>query len=397
MSNKRLSVLYITFNTFIISGVALFTPILYIFLVKLGYSYTEVGVYLSVFWGAAALSELPSGILADTIGQKKIVMLSCVLRAVGLAMLITDNFVLLMLSGLITGIAEAMLSGSLSSWYMNQLEDKSTVSLDRVFSRVAFFGALFSLCIGFVSAQFLFKVYLFLPVMISVLFFVVLAIVIYFVLPERKLNIRSNELTAGFEKVEQSWMQNARNIWVLFRSNNVLFVVLLLLIAPTILDIGPSNQWQVAFSDEIGFLWIGISVMGILTNLAIPKIPKIGSGLQEIIFYMVLDIPIIVLITFSKLSIVFFMLHIIIFTIMSIKISVYMHQHLVKDDALRSSFVSTFYTLESLISMTLLPLNGLISEIHHMFYAWNVFVIISIVLSMAYILILVRKQYLLIK
>ncbi|PNZ24325.1 hypothetical protein CD122_11425, partial [Staphylococcus rostri] len=350
MSNKRLSVLYITFNTFIISGVALFTPILYIFLVELGYSYTEVGVYLSVFWGAAALSELPSGILADTIGQKKIVMLSCVLRAVGLAMLITDNFVLLMLSGLITGIAEAMLSGSLSSWYMNQLEDKSTVSLDRVFSRVAFFGALFSLCIGFVSAQFLFKVYLFLPVMISVLFFVVLAIVIYFVLPERKLNIRSNELTAGFEKVEQSWMQNARNIWVLFRSNNVLFVVLLLLIVPTILDIGPSNQWQAAFSDEIGFLWIGISVMGILTNLAIPKIPKIGSGLQEIIFYMVLDIPIIVLITFSKLSIVFFMLHIIIFTIMSIKISVYMHQHLVKDDALRSSFVSTFYTLESLIT-----------------------------------------------
>ncbi|MGV3043048.1 MFS transporter [Staphylococcus rostri] len=397
MSNKRLSVLYITFNTFIISGVALFTPILYIFLVELGYSYTEVGVYLSVFWGAAALSELPSGILADTIGQKKIVMLSCVLRAVGLAMLITDNFVLLMLSGLITGIAEAMLSGSLSSWYMNQLEDKSTVSLDRVFSRVAFFGALFSLCIGFVSAQFLFKVYLFLPVMISVLFFVVLAIVIYFVLPERKLNIRSNELTAGFEKVEQSWMQNARNIWVLFRSNNVLFVVLLLLIVPTILDIGPSNQWQAAFSDEIGFLWIGISVMGILTNLAIPKIPKIGSGLQEIIFYMVLDIPIIVLITFSKLSIVFFMLHIIIFTIMSIKISVYMHQHLVKDDALRSSFVSTFYTLESLITMTLLPLNGLISEIHNMFYAWNVFVIISIVLSMAYILILVRKQYLLIK
>ncbi|KIX90211.1 hypothetical protein TP70_08850 [Staphylococcus microti] len=114
MSEKRLSYLFTTFNTFIISGVALFTPILYIFLIKLGYSYTEVGIYLSVFWGASAISELPSGILADTIGQKQIVILSCIFRAVGLAFLVTDQFILLIISGLVTGVAEAMLSGSLT-------------------------------------------------------------------------------------------------------------------------------------------------------------------------------------------------------------------------------------------------------------------------------------------
>ena len=392
MSEKRLSYVFTTFNTLIISGVALFTPILYIFLIKLGYSYTEVGIYLSVFWGASAISELPSGILADTIGQKQIVILSCIFRAVGLAFLVTDQFILLILSSIVTGVAEAMLSGSLTSWFMNQLEDKNSVPLDHILSRVALFSAMFSLIVGFVSAQFLFKIYLFLPIILSVIFFIMLAILIYFLLPEQKVINKEVHLRDGVKKIENTWIKTASNILKLFIENKLLVVVLLLLILPTIVDIGPSNQWQVAFNDEIGFLWIGISVMGMLTNLVIPKIPRIGTGLKEIVIYLIFDMLIVWLITLTEYNILFFMLHIAVFTIISVKISVYMHQQLITDDSLRSSFISTFYTLESLITMALLPLNGWITEQKSIFVAWHIFLIMSIALLLVYIAILYKKK-----
>ncbi|KIX90066.1 hypothetical protein TP70_09655 [Staphylococcus microti] len=275
---------------------------------------------------------------------------------------------------------------------MNQLEDKNSVPLDRIFSRVAFFSAMFSLLVGFVSAQFLFKIYLFLPIIISVIFFIMLAILIYFLLPEQKVIKKEVYFSDGVKKIENTWVKTASNIFKLFIQNKLLVVVLLVLILPTIVDIGPSNQWQVAFNDEIGYLWIGISVMGMLTNLVIPKIPRIGSGLKEIVIYLVFDMLIIWLMTVTEHNILFFMLHIAIFTIMSVKISVYMHQQLITDDSLRSSFISTFYTLESLITMTLLPLNGWITEQKSIFEAWHVFLIISIGLLLIYVAILYKKN-----
>lgn len=89
---------------------------------------------------------------------------------------------------------------------------------------------------------------------------------------------------------------------------------------------------------------------------------------------------IIFIITLGEYSIVFFMLHIIIFTIISIKINVYMHRGLVKSDSIRSSFISSFYTIESVITMSLLPLNGYVSQQKNIFYAWDMFICICLLL-----------------
>lgn len=374
MTNNKLNKIFIMFNTSILSGIALFLPIIYIYLIKLGYSFTEAGLYLSVFWGAAAISELPTGILADTIGQKKIVIYSCIMRSFGLILLLNENFYLLILSGAITGVAEAMLSGSLGSWYMNQLSDKKSVNLENVFSKAALFGSLFSLLVGFISAEFLFKFNTTLPIIISVLYFIVLSFLIYIILPERKPKSGIETLNEGVKKVESLWYQNLKSLLSLFKTNKFLILILIILVVPSILDIGPSNQWQVAFKSNIAYIWLGISSIGMLTNLIIPRIPRFLSGLKEIIVYIFLDMILIFSITFSGKAIIFFMLHIIIFTIMSVKINVYMHRDLVKNDNLRSSFISSFYTIESAITMSLLPLNGYISQQKNIFYAWDVFI-----------------------
>ncbi|MBT2830326.1 MFS transporter [Staphylococcus coagulans] len=380
MNEYKLTQLFIGFNTSILSGIALFSPVIYIFLINLGYSFTEAGLYLSIFWGAAAISELPTGILADTIGQKRVVIYSCLMRACGLILLVSENFFLLIVSGLITGVAESMLSGSLGSWYMNQLTDKKAMNLERVFSKVALFGSLFSLVVGFISAEYLFKININLPIILSALYFIVLSYLIYILLPERKGNSDVENLNAGVLQIKSIWFTNFKKLISIFRGDKSLVLILIMLVVPTILDIGPSNQWQVAFKSNIAYLWVGISLIGMLTNLIIPKIPKIFDGLKEIMVYIFIDIIIIFIMTHSEYSTIFFMVHIIIFTIISVKTSVYMHRDLVKNDSIRSSFISTFYTIESIVTMSLLPFNGYVSERRDVFYAWETFVYISLFL-----------------
>ncbi|AVP35875.1 MFS transporter [Staphylococcus felis] len=286
MYEARLNKLFIIFNTSILSGIALFSPIIYIFLINLGYTFIEAGLYLSIFWGAAAISELPTGILADTIGQKRIVIYSCLMRAFGLILLVNESFFVLILSGILTGVAEAMLSGSLGSWYMNQLAEKKSVNLERVFSKVALFGSLFSLIIGFISAEFLFKMHTTLPIILSAVYFIGLSYLIYIILPERKVKSEVETLNDGVKKVESLWYENFKKLLLVFSGDKSLVLILIILVVPTILDIGPSNQWQVAFKSNITYLWVGISLIGMITNLIIPKIPKIFSGLKEIIVYI---------------------------------------------------------------------------------------------------------------
>lgn len=388
---KMLTKLFILFNGLTISGIALFSPILYIFLIQMGYSYTEVGIYLSVFWGTSAICELPAGILADTIGQKKIVVYSCLIRALGLLLMTTNNFVLLISSSLFTGIAEAMLSGSLSSWYMNQLVDKNNVKLDNVFSKASFFSACSSLVIGFISAQYLFKINTFSPIILSVCFFIALSYITYKYLPEKNRSVE-RKINNSVKKIEFQWFNNFKALFEIFYSNKLLIFILLILVIPSILDIGPSNQWQIVFSDQLGYMWIAISLIGILTNLIIPKLPRLGDGIKEIVIYILIDMLILFLVTYTNWSLIFFIIHIMIFTITSVRLTVFMHQKLINSDHLRSSFISTFYTVEAFATMMLLPLNGFTTQIYDVFYAWNIFILISAFLLFFCIIIIFKNR-----
>ncbi|HEC2158385.1 hypothetical protein B5C01_05260 [Staphylococcus delphini] len=256
----------------------LFTPILYIFLIKYGYSYTEAGIYLSVFWGVSAITELPTGILADTIGQKMTVVLSCLLRGIGLGMLLVDHFFFLLLSAVLTGVAESMMSGTLSSWLMNQVKDKEILNLDHIFSRANLYGTCCSLIIGFLIAQYVFEYNKILPILMSAIYFLILSGVVLKYLPEKHRQPQHQD--HAFLNFRHSWKANIRKIWELLMTKKIIFLVIILLSWPEVLDIGPSNQWQVAFSGEtketiLGYMWVMISVVGMLMNLAVIYIVKL--------------------------------------------------------------------------------------------------------------------------
>ena len=79
---------YIMPNVMIVIGTSLFNPVLYLFLEQSNFSYTDISLYLSIFWLVTFISELPCGFVCDFIGHRESMICSCLLRFIGLIILV---------------------------------------------------------------------------------------------------------------------------------------------------------------------------------------------------------------------------------------------------------------------------------------------------------------------
>lgn len=210
MKNKIKS--YYILSSFIAIATQLFSAILYIFLIKENYSYTEISVYLSLFWLICTLCELPGGFLVDTLGSKKIMQISFLLRGVGLGILIIpNNFPCLLLSAILTGIAEALASGTAETWISNEIKkDNSKLSMQPIFAKNNIISPFFGMISGFVGAQILPNINMKLPFIISAVMFISLSLLVKIFIPEsneKKLNsIQKSSIVNMYKKTIKNSM-----------------------------------------------------------------------------------------------------------------------------------------------------------------------------------------------
>jgi len=144
---------------------------------------------------------------------------------------------------------------------------------------------------------------------------------------------------------------------------------MLLFVIPSILDLGPSNQWQAVFekldSDIIGYIWVGISVSGMLGSVIYEKLSDKLSKLRILYLFVVVNIGMLLVFVFIQnvyAKFILFMMYIVFFTLMGIQVNVFMHKYLVKSDENRTTTVSIFYTFESIIVAVLLSVNGVLTD-----------------------------------
>ena len=99
--------------------VGLVVPVLVLHLGARGLSLGAVGLLLSAYSLVALLLELPTGGLADVIGQRGVVVAAALASAVGLAALaLVAQPILLALGLAVLGLGRALSSGPLDSWYV---------------------------------------------------------------------------------------------------------------------------------------------------------------------------------------------------------------------------------------------------------------------------------------
>ena len=391
MSNTKFYYLYSILST---TALSFFNPILYIYLLSKDFSFTEVGLYLSIFWLASFMTELPCGAITDNIGAKNSILLSVIFRVVGLILLLSNSLILLYISAILSAIAESFQSGTLTSWLVNvNNKNNEEIDIDKILSRNSLYSLFFSAVIGFISAKYVYIYYKSLSIILSMLVFIISFFFTYVFMQklEETQKISVEKLKGSFVTVKNSLKET------LYVKSSVFLMILFVI--PSILDLGPSNQWQAVFekldADIIGYIWVGISVSGMLGSVIYEKLSNKLSKVRILYFFVVANIGILLVFIFIQnvyAKFVLFMLYIIFFTLMSIQVNVFMHKYLVKSDENRTTTVSLFYTFESIVVAILLSVNGLLTDKVGIENTWIIFTVIVGIIIILFIIVKLRRR-----
>ena len=373
MNNTKFYYLYSILFTI---GQSFFNPILYIYLLSKDFSFAEVGLYLTIFWLASFMTELPCGAITDNIGAKNSILLSMIFKVVGLILLLGNSLILLYISAIISAIAESFQSGTLTSWLVNvNNKNNEEIDIDKVLSRNSLYSLFFSAVIGFISAKYAYVYYKSLSIILSMIVFIISFLFTYIFM--KKLEQTQK---ISFEKLKDSLVTVKNSLKETLYVKSSVFLMLLFVI-PSILDLGPSNQWQAVFekldADIIGYIWVGISVSGMLGSVIYEKLSDKLSKLRILYLFVVVNIGMLLMFVFIQnvyAKFTLFMMYIVFFTLMGIQVNVFMHKYLVKSDENRTTTVSIFYTFESIIVAVLLSVNGVLTDKVGIENTWLVFI-----------------------
>ena len=392
MNNTKFYYLY---NILFTVALAFFNPILYIFLLSKNFSFAEVGMYLSIFWLVSFMTELPCGAITDNIGAKNSILLSSVFRVIGLILLLSNSLILLYISAILSAIAESFQSGTLISWLINvSKKNNEEINIDKILSKNSLYALFFSAIVGFISAKYVYVYYKSLSIILSMIVFIISLFITF-------LFMKNLEVTQkiSIEKLKGSLgtMKNSLRETLYVKSSVFLMI---LFVIPSILDLGPSNQWQAVFekfdADIIGYIWVGISVSGMLGSLIYEKLSNELSKLHVLYIFVVINIGTLLMFIFIQnvyAKFLLFMLYIILFNMMSIQVNVFMHKYLVKNDDNRTTIVSIFYTFESIIVAILLSVNGVLTDKVGIENTWLVFVGVIGVVIISFVLVMFKKRF----
>ena len=392
MNNTKFYYLY---NILVTVATAFFNPILYIYLLSKNFSFAEVGLYLSIFWLASFMTELPCGAITDNIGAKNSILLSSVFRVVGLILLLSNSLILLYISAILSAIAESFQSGTLTSWLVNvSNKNNEEVNIDKVLSRNSLYALFFSAIAGFISAKYVYVYYKNLSIILSMLVFIISLFITLLFMKNLEVTqkISIEKLKGSFGTVKNSLKET------LYVKSSVFLMILFVI--PSILDLGPSNQWQAVFekldTNIIGYIWVGISISGMLGSLIYEKLSNELSKFHGLYIFVVINIGTLLMFIFIQnvyAKFLLFMLYIIFFTMMSIQVSVFMHKYLVKNDDNRTTVVSIFYTFESIIVAILLSVNGVLTDKVGIENTWLVFLGVIGIVIISFALAMFKKKF----
>ena len=391
MNNTKFFYLYSILST---TALSFFNPILYIFLLSKNFSFAEVGLYLSIFWLVSFMTELPCGAITDNIGAKNSILLSSVFRVIGLILLLSNSLILLYISAILSAVAESFQSGTLTSWLINvSNKNNEEINIDKILSRNSLYALFFSAIVGFISAKYVYVYYKSLSIILSMIVFIIsLFITLLF--------MKNLEVTQkiSIEKLKDSFVTVKNSLKETLYVKSSVFLMMLFVI-PSILDLGPSNQWQAVFEkldvDIIGYIWIGISVSGMLGSVIYEKLSNKLSKLRILYFFVVVNIGMLLIFVFIQnvyAKFVLFMIYIVFFTLMSIQVNVFMHKYLVKSDENRTTTVSIFYTFESIIVAILLSVNGVLTDKVGIENTWLAFMALVGVIILSFMLVKLKKR-----
>lgn len=377
--------IYYILSIIINLALTVFGAITYIFLIKSGFSYQQIGIYLSTFWITSMLFEIPTGILVDVYKQKKTLIFSSLIRVIGIFMLAFNfgSLFIILLSAIITGFSEAFLSGNLGTWIVNEInKSNEDIELNIIFSRLNIFSVIFGILSGYIGSDFLFKIDIKLPFIVSSVFLLIFCMLVYLLLVDEKNKIIN--FNTELKKIKIQYNNVINECKVMIKRKDLYYFLYFFLIV-NLIDLGPSQQWQEIYKNlsvlSLGIIWIIIGISNVLGNYISGKINIDKYSTKKwLLIILFIDILLVFVQSISEKFILMFFIHIIIFGIINVILSVYKHKKVIKNDEIRATATSVFNTFDSLIMTILLTVNGYLSTRIGILNSWKVFLSIALII-----------------
>jgi MFS family permease len=282
----------------------LLTPILSLLLIEKGADILQIGLLISAYSLTVVILELPTGGLSDIIGQKFVFLLSLIAKIIFVVLFVlSNNFIMFMISAIFMGISRSLWSGSLETWFINEHKkiDKEA-NMQPVFSKVEIFnsagmgigallgGALPSVLGTWLNAHYGFGIYsvsLFAQLLLTVFLFIISLIFI-----KENSHERSNININFTEKIMTVFKATAEDI---VKNHNILFLLLPVTCLGFTLS-GIETFWQIQFKTILadsskswvfGLLTGSYILTGIIGNTIITHICKAFENKHKrLLFYL---------------------------------------------------------------------------------------------------------------
>lgn len=120
-THKQLFILYSINQGLHWFSMGIIIPVIFLAFLDIGFNIGQIGIAMAVMSTAVLLLELPTGGLADTIGRKRIYMISVFFYIIGyFFMLFASTFIHLLGVVVLIGIGRALSSGSIDAWFIDE-------------------------------------------------------------------------------------------------------------------------------------------------------------------------------------------------------------------------------------------------------------------------------------
>ena len=127
-------------------------PVQTVLLLDLGFDLSELGFFFAAYGAGNVLAELPTGGLADRYGRVKVYRWSLLLTIIAWSGLIFFSSLLpFLICALLSGISRAMSSGTVESWYAQQLKQAGRDDLHAALGKAGMWitlGLIVGICVG---------------------------------------------------------------------------------------------------------------------------------------------------------------------------------------------------------------------------------------------------------
>ncbi len=368
-------------------GVAFFGGTLYLLMQQHGFSAADINLFLIVFWIVSFIFEMPSGIFADTFGPRRSVVLSSLLRILGLGILLVPSSALtiLIVAAILTAISDTLKSSTLEAWVSNELHSKN---LDNFFANSSKLNTVINLLGGFFGAQILGKVNYAYPVLGSIVCFI-LAMVVGIMLLPKATRVKGDErrvLGMDLHEFKHTITQGQHELKV----NQNFRLILLSFIPSMILVTVPFNQWQLYFDQPqfghqylIGWILLGINLAALFGARCAQFVMRVfGKRYQTITAILVINFIFIILSALMGnvyIAIGAFLLHTMMTSLEEVLRATMLNEQLSNQS--RTMMLSVFNTIESMVTIIVLAVDALLIKFMPIQIGWIILGNIALVLA----------------